>query len=57
LAGLATGNFAEPFDSRANTFINCPAELGLFGYFFWMELIVLSIAGLSAIIRSFKNEK
>jgi len=47
--GLATGNSLSP--------ISCPAELGLFGYFFWMELIVFSIAGLSAIIRSFQKRE
>jgi O-antigen ligase len=40
-----------------NSFVLCFAELGLFGYFFWLALIVITVSGLEKLIRlPIKNE-
>jgi hypothetical protein len=50
--GIGYGQFADRFEITAhNSFILCAAELGLFGYFFWMGLLVFSIAGLNKLLR------
>ncbi len=42
--GVGFGNFTEHFYYTAhNSFVLCFAELGLFGYFFWVGMIVLSL--------------
>jgi len=46
LFGAGKGRFTEfSSDSRAahNSFVNCWAELGLFGYFFWLALIMATL--------------
>ncbi|MDD5633664.1 MAG: O-antigen ligase family protein [Candidatus Omnitrophica bacterium] len=48
LFGVGFQRFVE-FSPRPahNSFVNCYAELGLFGYFFWMGLIYMELIGLS----------
>lgn len=48
LFGVGYDMFGEYCDSRAchNSFINCYAELGFVGYFFWLGLIYTAVYGL-----------
>lgn len=49
LFGVGYNQFYEFNDIAAhNTFIHCAAELGLFGYFFWMALVVFSMSDLGS---------
>lgn len=46
--GVGFGNFTDHFSYTAhNSFVLCFAELGLFGYFFWVGMIVLSLKEMS----------
>ena len=50
LIGIGYGNFTEYHDLTAhNSFVLCFAELGLFGFFFWTSLLVLSYKAVSAV--------
>jgi O-antigen ligase len=52
LFGLGFGRFQEVNDFTAhNSFVLCFTELGLFGYFFWLGLIVTTLTGLSALTK------
>ncbi len=52
LFGSGFGQFTEYNDLTAhNSFVLCFAELGLFGYFFWLALIVVDVMGLEKLIR------
>ena len=49
--GSGFGQFTEYNDLTAhNSFVLCFAELGLFGYFFWLALIVVCVWGLETMI-------
>jgi putative inorganic carbon (HCO3(-)) transporter len=50
--GVGYGNFTD-FNSLTahNSFVLCFSELGLFGYFAWMGLIVLTFMGLNRAVR------
>jgi O-antigen ligase len=53
LFGVGYGVFEEHSDLTAhNSFVLCFAELGLFGYFFWLGLIIASFSDLNAVVRS-----
>lgn len=42
--GIGFGNFWDQYGIVAhNSYIQCAAELGLFGYFFWMGLLVFTV--------------
>ncbi|NQU41422.1 MAG: hypothetical protein HQ523_15855 [Lentisphaerae bacterium] len=45
--GVGHAMFWQVADSRAahNAFVECYTEIGLFGYWFWFSLLLLSIAG------------
>jgi hypothetical protein len=46
LFGAGQGRFMEFSDSRRvahNSFVHCWAELGLFGYFFWLGMVVATL--------------
>jgi putative inorganic carbon (HCO3(-)) transporter len=50
--GVGFGNFTESADITAhNSFVLCFAELGFFGYFFWLALLVTTALGLEALAR------
>ena len=52
LFGIGYGQFTENNDLTAhNSFVLCFAELGLFGYFFWLAVVVTSVMGLGALTR------
>lgn len=47
LFGIGYGNFTDHHDLTAhNSFVLCLAELGLFGYVFWVGMIVIAFIGL-----------
>ncbi len=49
--GSGYGQFLEYNDLTAhNSFVLCFAELGLFGYFFWLALIVVCVWGLETLV-------
>ena len=49
LFGVGYGTFTEYNSLTAhNSFVLCFSELGLFGYFFWMGLLVTTVIGLEA---------
>ncbi len=51
LFGSGYNQFLEYNDLTAhNSFVLCFAELGLFGYFFWLAMIVVSIWGLESLV-------
>lgn len=54
--GVGYENFATANRGQTahNSFIVCLAELGLFGYAFWVSLLVFTMFGLNALIASFK---
>jgi O-antigen ligase len=53
LFGAGYGAFDSYSDLTAhNSFVLCFAELGLFGYFFWLGLIIASFSDLNAVLRS-----
>lgn len=52
LLGVGYGNFTEHHIRTAhNSFVLCFAEIGLFGYFLWMGLIVLAMKSLGRVIE------
>jgi O-antigen ligase len=57
LFGVGYNEFYDYYEIAAhNTFVHCAAELGLFGYFFWMALVVFSISDLSHILKGVPAE-
>jgi len=58
LFGVGYGMFSEHSYSRAchNSFINCYAELGFVGYFFWIGLLYTVIYGLWKVNDCFVRE-
>lgn len=53
LTGVGFGNYSDHHSAAAhNSFVHCFAELGLFGYFTWLGLLVFSITRLTAIAQS-----
>jgi hypothetical protein len=55
LFGVGEKRFTEYSDDSLvahNSFVHCYAELGLFGYFFWLALIMASLQDGYAIIRT-----
>ena len=55
LFGIGVENFSDYNETGAtahNSYVLCLAELGIFGYFFWMGMIVFGWSGLSGIIRT-----
>jgi hypothetical protein len=51
--GVGFGLFLDHEDLTAHkSFVLCFAELGLFGYFFWLALIVYSVTDLNSVLRS-----
>lgn len=52
LFGVGYGNFLDYHNLTAhNSFVLCFSELGLFGYFAWMGLIVLTFMGLNRALQ------
>jgi len=50
LFGVGFGRFGDINDLTAhNSFILCVTELGFFGYFFWMALLLTTFIGISAL--------
>jgi hypothetical protein len=50
LFGVGFGRFGDINDLTAhNSFVLCFTELGLFGYFFWMALLLTTYMGISAV--------
>jgi len=50
--GAGFGQFTAYNDLTAhNSFVLCFAELGLFGYFFWLALILVTVLGLEGLTR------
>ncbi|MBZ5623059.1 MAG: O-antigen ligase family protein [Acidobacteriia bacterium] len=50
--GVGYGQFTVYNDQTAhNSFVLCFAESGLFGYFFWLAMIVTTVLGLEALAR------
>jgi hypothetical protein len=47
--GLAYGHTAH------NSFVVCLAELGAFGYFLWVGLLVFTVVGLNSLVASLKS--
>lgn len=47
--GMAYGHTAH------NSFVVCLAELGIFGYFLWVGLLVFTLLGLNSLITSLKS--
>jgi putative inorganic carbon (HCO3(-)) transporter len=53
LFGTGFGEFTNYNDLTAhNSFVLCFAELGFFGYFFWMALLITTILGLEALAKA-----
>ena len=53
LFGVGFGQFTEYNDLTAhNSFVLCFAELGFFGYFFWLALLVTTVLGLETLARA-----
>lgn len=56
LFGVGYGGFLQQEDLTAhNSFVLCFSELGLFGYFFWLGLIVYTVTDLNATIRALQQ--
>jgi hypothetical protein len=54
LFGVGFGKFVEYNDLTAhNSFVLCFAEVGFFGYFFWLALLVITVLGLEALNRAY----
>jgi len=52
LFGVGFQQFSETHRNAVhNTFLNCAVELGLFGYLFWMGLLVFSFSDLGAVLE------
>lgn len=57
LFGVGYGNFTEHRELTAhNSFVLCFAELGLFGYFAWLGMIMIAFKGLELVIRGASRE-
>jgi O-antigen ligase len=53
LFGIGFEHFLEADDMTAhNSFVLCFSELGMFGYFFWLALVVAVILGLQRLARA-----
>jgi putative inorganic carbon (HCO3(-)) transporter len=53
LFGVGFGQFTEYNELTAhNSFVLCFAELGMFGYFFWLALLVSTVLGLEALAHA-----
>ncbi len=51
--GVGFSHFGEYFELTAhNSFVLCFAELGIFGYFFWLGLILTTVLGLQRLMRT-----
>lgn len=51
LFGIGYGNFTEYHELTAhNSFVLCFAELGLFGYFVWVSLVVLAFKAVQRVV-------
>jgi putative inorganic carbon (HCO3(-)) transporter len=58
LFGIGFEKFEEENPLTAhNSFVLCFAELGLFGYFFWLAMVVTAILGLQKLLRAFQNSQ
>jgi O-antigen ligase len=58
--GIGIGNFGDWDEhtlSAHNSYLLCVAEMGLFGYFFWMGTIVSSWTGLTRVIVDSEREE
>ncbi len=54
LLGVGMGNYGQFTDNGLtahNSYVLCAAELGFFGYFFWLGMIVAGWTGLTQMIR------
>ncbi len=52
--GIGLGEFGEHYEITAhNSFLLCASELGMFGYFFWMGLLVFSFSDVNRILRTY----
>jgi putative inorganic carbon (HCO3(-)) transporter len=53
LFGVGYGQFTRVYGTQTahNSWVLCFAELGLFGYFFWMALLVTTCAGLERLAK------
>ena len=57
LFGVGYGNFLDHHELTAhNSFVLCFAELGLFGYFAWLGMLVIAFKGLELVIRGASHE-
>lgn len=56
--GVGYENFANANKGQTahNSFIVCLAELGFFGYAFWIALVVFTIVGLNSLVTSSSSE-
>jgi putative inorganic carbon (hco3(-)) transporter len=51
LFGVGFGHFSDINDLTAhNSFVLCVTELGFFGYFFWMALLLVTFIGIAALM-------
>jgi len=58
LFGVGFGQFTDYNDLTAhNSFVLCFAELGFFGYFFWVALLLVTVLGLEALARMPRNNE
>ena len=57
ILGVGYANFLEHNELTAhNSFVLCFAELGLFGYFFWLALLVLAYMSLKRVLDRFGDD-
>ena len=53
LFGVGYGQFTEYNDNTAhNSWVLCFAELGFFGYFFWLAMLVTTVLGLETLAKA-----
>lgn len=58
LFGIGFNQFGENYERTAhNSFLLSLTELGFFGYFFWMALLVFTIMQLTSIIKAGRNSR
>ena len=58
LTGVGYGQFAEHHVRAAhNSYVNCFAELGIFGYLFWLGLLIAMYTTLDSITRMTPSDK
>jgi O-antigen ligase len=55
--GVGLSQLAEFGRPAHNTYVHAAAELGIFGYFFWMSLIVFGMSDLKSIVRLPRSQK